>query len=215
MSAASFSSGLQNPRSREPITHQKILFVEGKTPFYFFLGFLRHLTLENDIEIRNFGGIRDLRSALKLLVITPGFPGVISLGIIRDAETDARSSFDSVCSGLRAAGLSVPPDMLFTAAGTPNTSVLILPDCVSSGMLESLCLQAVRADPAIPCIDQYFDCLEHLGAYRPDNISKARVQAFLSSRERAGLLLGEAALAGFIPWENSAFDQARQFLRAL
>src|SRR5437868_2714767 len=139
--SAGFSHGLQYPRARAPITHQKLLLVEGATPFYFFLALLRHLRLENDIEIRNFGGIGDLHPALRLLVATPGFPNVTSVGIIRDAETDARGSFDSVCSGLRAAGLSIPLGMLVTATGIPNTSVLILPDCASPGMLENLCLQ--------------------------------------------------------------------------
>jgi hypothetical protein len=213
--SASFPHGLQFPRSRAPITHQKLLLVEGITPFYFFLALLRHLGLQNEIEVRNFGGISDLHQALKLLVATPGFPNVTSIGIVRDAETDALSSFDSVCSSLRAARLSIPSDMLEIAPGTPTISVLILPDCANPGMLENLCLQAVSTDLSIPCIDQYFDCLQQQGIETPNNLPKAQVQAFLASRERPGLLLGEAAQAGFIPWDAPAFDQLKQFLRTL
>lgn len=214
MSAAEFQSGLQHPRSRAPITHQKLLLVEGVTPFYFFLGLLRHLRFEDLIEIRNFGGIADFHDAIRLLVATPGFANVTSVGIVRDAEIDARASFDSVCSGLRAARLSVPVTVAVSVSGPPSTSVFILPDCASPGTLETLCLQALESDSATPCIEQYFDCLEqanvHLG-----NMPKAKVQAFLSSRERSGLLLGQAAQAGFIPWGEAVFDELKGFLTRL
>ena len=47
---------LQSPNSRAAITFPKVLIVEGADAFYFFKALLNHLSLLNDIEIRNFGG---------------------------------------------------------------------------------------------------------------------------------------------------------------
>ena len=52
-------------------------------------------------------------------------------------------------------------------------------------MLEDLCLESVADDPAMPCLEEYFRCLEEqleAGAF-PSNPSKARVRAFLTSME--------------------------------
>jgi hypothetical protein len=62
---------------------------------------------------------------------------------------------------------------------------MILPGDGREGMLEDLCLESVADDPAIPCLEEHFRCLEEqleAGAF-PGNPSKARVRAFLASME--------------------------------
>jgi len=81
-------------------------------------------------------------------------------------------------------------------------------------MLETLCLEAVREDPALACVEAYVDCLEHL-AIAPHPADKARAQTFLASRPRAGLLVGEAAQAGYWPFGAGAFESLSTFLRSL
>ena len=90
-----------------------------------------------------------------------------------------------------------------------------LPDCANPGMLETLCLEAVGDDPAVPCVQQYLACLEQRGLDPPGNLHKARLHAFLASRPRPQLLLGQAAHAGYWPWSSPAFDLVKEFLRAL
>ena len=46
----------------------------------------------------------------------------------------------------------------------------------------------------------------------PNNLSKARVQAFLSSRIEPGKRLGEAAEAGYWPFNNPVFNPIKDFL---
>ena len=204
--------GLQNPQSPQPITYNKLLLVEGQDAFQFFKALLRHLNLLSDIEIRNFGGVNDL-DFLGTLDITPGFDRVISLAIIRDAESnDAVSAFDSVSSKLKQTGFDVPLRPMTSTGGSPKISVFILPDCINNGSLETLCLQTVKNDPAIPCVDQFFTCIQNNGLSVPKNIQKANLHAFLSSRERPNLLLGEAAHAGYWPWNHSALDLLKKFL---
>jgi len=64
-------------------------------------------------------------------------------------------------------------------------------------------------------VEQYFECLQQEELPLPDNISKAKVQVFLASRCKAGLRLGEAAQAGYWPWDDQAFRQVRDFLQQI
>lgn len=206
---------IHSPQSRSAITYSKVLLVEGRDAFHFFMALLRHLGILAEIEIRNFGGVDDLTKYLKTLRITPGFTNVNSVGIVRDAEANAASAFDSVCSSLRRAGMNIPQHPMAIAPGQPDVSVFILPDCSNPGMLENLCLQAVRDETAMFCVKDYFQCLDEQSVALPTNKPKAQVQTFLASRTRPGLLLGQAAHAGYWPWDNPAFASLKQFLRAL
>ena len=83
-------------------------------------------------------------------------------------------------------------------------------------MLEDLCLAAVADDPAIQCVDEYFICLDQQGISQKEIvIAKARLHAFLASRERPGLRLGEAAEKNDIPLDNPVFEPVTKFLRQL
>jgi len=206
---------LQSPQSRSPITYLKVLVVEGHDVFQFFKALLRHLNLLIEIEIRNFGGVDDLAEYLGTLRITSGFVDVTSLGIVRDAETDAAQAFQAVCGSLGQVNLGVPRQPMAVAEGRPKVSVFILPDCANPGSVETLCLQAVSSDPAVQCIEEYFQCLQRQGLAWPNNMAKAQVHAFLSSRSRPSLLLGQAAHEGYWPWDGPAFDQLKQFLWAM
>jgi len=208
------------PRDRErrevplPISLEKVLIVEGRDEVEFIEALLHHLGVADQIEIRDFGGVTDMRPYLKTLVDTPGFDNVISLGVARDAETNAASAFQSVADSLRQYGLPAPRVPLATAEGRPRTSVFIFPDCHEPGMLETLCLRAVADDAALLCVVEYFACLERQGTERPTN-DKARAQALLASRPKPGLLVGQAAHAGYWPWDSPALADLRQFLRRL
>ena len=206
---------LQSPGSRSPITYSKVLIVEGRDAFEFFKALLRNLNLLAEIEIRNAGGVDQFSDYLRTLMAASGFSRVISLGIVRDAEEDADAAFQSVCTALRQVGMSEPQRPMAVADGKPRISVFILPDCENRGMLETLCVQAVRDDPAYQCVEQYFQCLQQQGVVLPYNMSKARLHTFLSSRPEAGLLLGQAAHRNYLPGDNPAFDHIRQFLQEL
>jgi len=199
------------PQPRQ-ITSEKQLLVEGNDAVAFFVAFLKHLGV-TDVQIQNFGGINELRAFLKALRNEPGFLAQVrSLGVIRDAETNPSGAFQSVCDALNAAGMPVPAKTEMVKDGDPNTSVLILPNATTSGMLESLCLESVATDLAIICVDHYFDCLRKQGVTLPSNITKARTHAYLSSKPKPDLLIGQAANAGYFPFSHQAFDHVKQFL---
>ncbi len=197
------------------IIYPKQLLVEGRDCVAFFAAWLNHLGL-NDVQIQNFGGITELRPFLKALRNEPGFSEqVSSLGVIRDAETNPQGAFQSVRDALQASGLSAAEKPEMESDGFPKTIILILPNATTPGMLETLCLDSVASEPAMQCVDQYFDCLKQQANFSPTNVFKSRLHAFLSAKPKPGLRVGDAASAGYFPWGHSTFDHIKQFLFGL
>jgi hypothetical protein len=92
--------------------------------------------------------------------------------------------------------------------------VFIMPDGVSDGMLETLCMNAVAADPAFACAIDFFACCAALGVV-PDNPHKAKAHVWLASRREPDKRVGEAALAGYWPFAQPAFSALWDFVRAI
>lgn len=198
------------------ITQENLLLVEGKEDQLFFDALIRHQNLRN-IQIISYDGKPRLRPFLKgVLVKSSEFhKRVKSVGIVRDADTNASETFQSICDALQNAGLSVPANPMELTSQNPKITVMVIPHGSTHGMLEDLCLQAVISDPAVSCMEKYFQCLQQLPSSLPNNISKAKVHVFLASRHKPDKRLGEAANAGYWPWDNEAFDPVKNFLRQI
>src|SRR5882672_6882993 len=116
--------------SREPIRFGNVLVVEGRDMFGFFLALLREIGLDNHIEVRNGGGTPGLYDYLGDLTAISGFSAVNSLGVVCDCESDPLAAFNSLCNGLRRAGLTEPSAVLTPTATPPmpRITVQLLPD---------------------------------------------------------------------------------------
>lgn len=196
------------------IKQPNLLIVEGKEEEYFFEALTRALGLSN-IQILPIGGKQQLRHNLKALKLSAGFPEVVAIGIVRDANADPRAAFQSIRDALQVASLPSAERPFVPAGESPRIIVMILPQEDTAGMLEDLCLRAVDSDPAMLCVDQYFQCLKDHDLSLPHNMAKAKLQAFLASRPEPGKRLGEAAKAGYWPWDNTAFDIVKRSLQQL
>jgi len=194
---------------------RKLLLVEGKDAFYFSKALLEHLGLLGEIEIQDFRGVSELGKHLKTLRAISGFEAVESLAVARDAEANAADAFRAACDAFKRASLEPPSEPLICSTGKPTTSVFIFPDCTNPGMLETICLESVKDDAALPCVHQFLDCLSDRGVPTPNNLPKSRLHAFLASRPIPNCLLGQAAHKGYFPWDNPAFEKIKQFLRSL
>lgn len=197
------------------ITQKCVLLVEGKEDQLFFDAIVKQQNLQN-IQIISYKGKTNLRPFLSVLVKSPEFHNrVISIGIVRDADTNASGTFKSICDALQNACLSVPHSVLEPVGQNPRITILVIPHGSTHGMLEDLCLESVIEDPSTNCMEQYFQCLQELPSSMPNNISKAKVQVFLASRHEPGKRLGEAAQAGYWPWNNEVFDSVKSFLQQI
>lgn len=196
------------------ITASRLIAVEGKDEVNLLTALRRFMKIDN-VEVRDLCGKYSLSDKLTSLTKTPGFSQVVCLGVIRDADDDAQATFQSVCAALKNAGQAVPSVPLQVIKGDrdmPQVAVLIVPYESNQGMLEDLCLRSVADDPAMKCVDTYFECLNNSLNALPPNMSKAKVHAFLSSRSQPDLRLGEAAQAGYWPWTSQAFTEIKKFL---
>src|SRR3989304_3874168 len=93
------------------ISKPYLLVVEGQDEKRFFEAIISHLGLQN-IQVMPIGGKTKLRENLRALVSAPGFAGVVSLGVVRDADNDPDAAFRSVTDALGAAELAVPERLL-------------------------------------------------------------------------------------------------------
>lgn len=197
-----------------PILEPNVVVGEGLDEQNFFECFIKHVRLSG-IEVRDIGGKTKLEENLRTLKITTGYNKISTLGITRDADDDYAGAFTSVQRALRNVGLAVPREPLTLAGSNPRIVVLILPRPNQNGMLETLCLEAVQGDPAMPCLDAFFRCIEDTVPIQPKNKSKAKVHAFLSTREEESSRLGLAAQKKYWPFDSGAFDVIRNFLKIL
>lgn len=202
-------------QERIQIHHSNVLVVEGYDDEFFFEALFKEMGL-NNVQIYNIKGKNNLKDRLTALSKTSGFETVINLGIVRDADNNPKAAFQSICSAIKSAGLHVPKSPLIPAGKKPKVIVHILPDAKRSGMLEDVCLETVRADPAMICVEQYFQCLKKQKKIIPRNkISKAKVQVFLASKKEPGKRLGEAAKAGYWLWGSESLNETRNFLKKI
>ncbi len=195
----------------------KLLLVEGRDEENFFEAFLRYLGVSG-IQVLNYRGKNNLGNRLEVYVDVPSFAQIQSIGIVRDADGNARSALQSVQSSLRNFGLPVPQNFLEPAGDLPDSprvAVFIMPDNANPGALENLCLTALADDPAMGCVEDFMQCVQAAVATPPADAAKARMHAFLASREDPELRLGEAGQRGYLPWGNPAFDGLAQFLRTI
>jgi len=168
----------------EPITKPKLLLVEGKDEFYLFTELIQILNLDQNLDVREVGGKDQFFRKLHKMQDSSGKEIIKSIGIVRDADNNPDATFQSVCNVLGKVGLPIPTAPLKPKAGYPQVTVMIIPDEHSKGMLETVCLESVRDDPAMICVEEFFDCLKT----KRDSLSvndnpKAQVRAFLASRE--------------------------------
>ncbi len=208
---------------RQPakVSQPRVLLVEGNDDRHFFQRLIERRQSSN-IQVIEYGGTDLLGNFLaNTLAVDPTFSELVKVvGVVRDADGDYQSAFDSVQGSLRRARLPVPNAPMTIAIGSLDgadiqIAVYIMPDNGSSGDLESLCLEAVRDSPATPCVDRYFDCLQLIG-HVPRQESKARLRAFLAAnRDDPTLLTGNALAAGVIPWDSPAFGDVHKFLDML
>ncbi|MDP8240766.1 MAG: hypothetical protein P9X24_16890 [Candidatus Hatepunaea meridiana] len=201
------------------ITEPHLLIVEGKDEENFFNALLKESNISG-IQILSIGGKEKIHKNLSMLSVSPGFPDIVSIGIVRDADTDPQSAFRSVCTAIENAGLSKPAKPMQPVGQNPSVTVMILPDENSTGMLENVCLKSVENNPEYSCIEDFFNCLTEKGVTIPDDKPKAEVLAYLASNpEKAAKfrigLLGIAAQKGYWPWENRVFNPLKNFLKLL
>ena len=193
------------------IKKTKLLLAEGRDAKYFFIWVCEAFRLA-EIQVLDFGGVDNLRGYLQNLPKLPGYEIVETIVVARDAENNPNDAVRSIKASLKNAGLPVPPRAFTFTGKSPRVAYVLFPglvpeeqDMLSSGNLETLCLDMVKGDTVHQCVDQYIECLQSIGqTIRQPH--KTRLHTYLAGKNLAGLKIGEAAKAGAWNWDCSRFE---------
>lgn len=208
---------LEAGRPGRRIEKPRLLLVEGRDEVNVFKALMEHcLEGGSDIQVIDAGGKDRFPKRMKAIrTAAPTRPALRSIGVVRDANGDARGSFRSVCDSLRNVGYEPPPVHGEFSGATPSIGVFIAPDGARPGAIETLCRRSVEGKPAAACADEYMKCLENRGAMRSSNIDKSFAHAYLAALPNPVARVGEGALSGAWNFDSPAFEELSRFLRRL
>jgi hypothetical protein len=198
----------QGQNTLDTLEQPHLVLVEGSDDQAIVVAMVNHESLDG-FHVHNMIGKDNWHGKIKAICNVIGFPKVTSLGLLRDADANGQSQFQSCVSALNAAGLPTPTGTGQLAAGPPAAAIEIVPSIDSSGALEELCLPSFDVGMR-DCVDRYFECLEN-AEYAP----KAYVQACLAGLRPHRKDLKVAALSGALDLTHETFDGLRGFLRGL
>ena len=199
------------------IERPKQVLVEGNDEVRLFRKLARQWNI-TDIQINPYGGSPKLRPYLRAFLSLDGAENIESLAVVADADSDRNAAVRRVRGALSAANLPSPCRALeVLAQDNMRVCYLVVPHDAESGMIEDVCLDSVQADPAIECVDGYFECIRQTDLPGPKKVrmAKARLHAFLASREEPHLRLGEAADAGIWDFGADVFRPLKTLLELL
>ena len=199
------------------IEQPKQLIVEGNDEVRVFNALCRYLGISG-LQVQQCQGYGNLRPFLRTFTADSNFQNVETLAIVADADRNRSGRQQSIQGALSNIGLPAPSAPLQIASqGGIQVAYLVVPHDAEGTMLEDVCLASVSADSAMKCVDEYFDCLMREGASTPREVhlSKARVHAFLASRDSPDLRIGEAADGGVWHFDDDAFRPMRELLTML
>lgn len=180
------------------VIKSKLLIVEGKDEENIFNKICEEFNLTS-IQVIPIGGKYNFQHTLPILVKDSDFDIVDSIGIVRDADTDADAAFISVCGVLRESRISQPIKPLIPSDQRPITNIFIAAGDNSKGSIESIFMKTVSDQPIMTCVKKYFDCVKEKQNEipSPDKIDIAKLYVYLSAnpnycRKRFGhSVLGE------------------------
>jgi len=198
--------------ARLEVVKRRLLLGEGADEKVLFERLLEKMGLHSEFQVESYGGKDSFGKFLSGLKGIRGFQDLDALLITRDADDSADRAFQSVVNTLRERSLPAPGQPGEVAPGKPTVGVYIVPGSGLDGQIEDLCLKSVAGDPAFPCIDAFFECLAKNGP-RPSIPAKARLQAFLASRENPTPRIREAAQMGVWDFEHPAFESLKGFVK--
>ncbi|MGD1823932.1 hypothetical protein A203_01300 [Chromobacterium violaceum] len=205
----------------EPIIFikEKVIIIEGAGELALFEGMCSRLNI--DSQIIKMNGVYNIRNLLALVKNSDTFEIIKSLAVVRDADGNKNSAFDSIKDALTAKGFPSPASNgLYASDGKIRVGVMIIPPDESCGMLEDLLLKTIENDATRIRADDFL-----LGAVierelnekepPPSNISKARLQCYLSVMREHTNSVFLAIKKNYIDLDHVELESVREFLRML
>ncbi|MEX3986012.1 DUF3226 domain-containing protein [Paraburkholderia sp. EG287A] len=219
-----------NPLMMKEIKKPKLLLVEGLDEIAFMGAIFKAMDID-DIQLWDAKGKTNIHSSLGAVRLLPGFEAVTSIGVIRDADDNAKGAFDSVKASLATHGYPVPQQVGENAEKNGlAASVFIVPGEDVPGMLETLVWQSFENEQIAGEVRGFIErCSDLLpeeqhgeqraagpgGWRKPRSPEKARMQAFLATMIEARPRMGMGAEKGYFDLTNGCFAALRGYIAKL
>jgi 5S rRNA maturation endonuclease (ribonuclease M5) len=202
-----------NRKKNIVIKKSNIILVEGKDDKIFFEELINFIKKDKEIQVIEYEGKDNLKNRIKVLLKTPDFSNVKNLIIVRDADENPQTAFQSVITILQNYNFSIPSKPYEVVEGNPNIGVILLPDENEPGNLESLCLKAFKNNKQIyTCVENYIECLKNNGVYIK-KLSKTKFYAFLSATEEPEIKFSTFVKdPNLLDFRHSAFKKLLNFI---
>ena len=174
----------------EDLPPERVLLVEGVDDEEVVRRLCRRHQDVPAFDVLNKRGFPKLRKSIGPEMKVSGRRAV---GILADANDDPRARWQSISDRLREAGVR-PPDRLppggLVLDGGPRTGVWLTPDNTASGKLEDFAVTLIPAgDPVWPRAERYVEDIPATDRkFRPRKITKAKIHAWLATREDPRLM---------------------------
>ena len=200
------------------ITQRKVLLAEGRDAELFLVWACREYRQAQDFQVLDFGGVTELEKYLSTLATVEGYARIETLVIARDAETNAATAADSIKNALAGMNLPVPSNPFVYASGvSQKTAFLIFPGPnQENGTLEDLCLEIVKDDPIMPCVEDYVECLRgKTRGQRVNHIWKRKLHSFLAGKDvnLIGASIGQASYRRAWAPQHPALEPFKQVIQ--
>ncbi len=191
-----------------------VLLVEGADDQHVIQGLLRARGIAN-IHIKPKGGWANLRETLDVELKASG---LLSLGVVADADSPIASRWQSLRDVLRRDGMGDAPERQGTILpGEPRVGLWLMPDNSSDGVLEQfvelmipkpdqLWLRAGSAVDQIPAEHRRFALVD---------TPKAKIHTWLAWQERPGVPMGTAITAKFLDPSSAVAVRFTDWVRRL
>jgi hypothetical protein len=201
----------------EIIEQENVLAVEGNDEKNFFNALLRTMNIPN-VQIIDVGGKDSFKNKFPVYIQSEGaLEKIKNIGFVRDAEKlEAKSAFDSICSVLSKYALPCPTELrkLIKDNGK-KVNIFIMPNNNNCGMLEDLCITAIKDTDVFACVECFIKCYETKIEKGKYNATKAKILAYLSTRTPIVNALGLAARQGVWNFAEPCFADIKKFLKEL
>ena len=142
-------------QSRTTLEADLLLLVEGKDEVNLFEALVTHCLEDGaqPVQVLDVGGKYQFRKRFAAIMMdAKAKPTLRSIGVVRDADDDAQSSFQSVCDGISHVGCQPPARHGEFSSATPSIGVFVVPDGSGEGAIETICKQSVMGTDAAECV---------------------------------------------------------------
>ncbi|MFC1642779.1 DUF3226 domain-containing protein [Myxococcota bacterium] len=178
---------------------------------------------EEPVHIKEHDGVDSILAA-GLIEAELKATGLKALGILVDADGDARQRWEQVRARVAQSFPSFPKDLdpqgaVYAGPSAPRVGVWVMPDNVRQGMLETMLLELRTGDQRLAqyAHDATVHAREKGACYREVHREKAELHVWLAWQDppglqihmgvKAGLLAPNSQVtSGFVAWFRSLFE---------